>query len=655
MKGSPLTEAVSDNPALEISVLYVEEDARTRDLFSSFLEAQVTQLQTASTGQEGLIAFEHFQPDIVLTNITLPELDGFEMIRAIREASSEVKFIIISDRSEYENLLHAMELGVSSYLLKPIDMSKLITTLRDIADQVLLRRQLLATREVARDAEERLRLALEAARIGWWEWDVPSGEVTCSENKATMIGYSPEEFPKQVYDVTALIHPGDYESAMDAMRLHLTGNRKLYLTRYRIRTKDGGYRWYFDKGRVVERNEDGSPRKLIGTVQDVTDQVAQEEKIVDQARRLQETNTRLTELNRFKEIMTSMIVHDLKNPLGAIINLTEESVNEESRRIIQQAGRQMLNMVLNILDVQKADESRVELRICGHALACIAKAALDSVEFLISEKKLHVENTIPDDLYAEIDRDIIERVLSNLLTNAIKYTPVGGKISLAAAPEADTADPMIRVSVADTGPGIPEADREKIFSRYHQVEARSSGRIRSTGLGLTFCKTMVEAHSGEISVESAPGTGSTFSFTVPAGSAPEEQAPAEETPEIPPLRILLVEDNIVNQAVASGILIRWGHQVIVAGNGAEALETLRGTEFDLVLMDMTMPDMDGLEATRRIRALDSPLNRVPVIALTAGSPEGNRDQCIEGGMNGFATKPFTRSTLYTEIARVLNR
>jgi signal transduction histidine kinase len=233
--------------------------------------------------------------------------------------------------------------------------------------------------------------------------------------------------------------------------------------------------------------------------------------IIEQARELKTINEKLLEMDKFKQGVTSMIVHDLKNPINAIINAGSGNPEKQLTRI-KQTGRQMLNLVLNILDVSKYEETEIPLTIENHNLLGIASRATDQVFFLSSEKNITITNSISPKLGVRADAEIIERVFVNILTNAIKFTPNNGQIVLDSERDVEK---WLKISIADNGIGIPADKTHLVFQKFGQVLAKNSGSVRSTGLGLTYCKMMVEAHGGTIGVESEFEKGSKFWFTLP--------------------------------------------------------------------------------------------------------------------------------------------
>jgi len=240
--------------------------------------------------------------------------------------------------------------------------------------------------------------------------------------------------------------------------------------------------------------------------------------IIEQAKELKTSNDRLVEMDNFKQGLTNMIVHDLKTPINVIINSSDSDPANQLMRI-KQMGKQMLNLVLNILDVNKYEETKIVLNTETICLLDLAIHAIDNIQFLTDEKNITVLNRIQSNFSINADYEMVERVFVNLLTNAIKYTPNNGCIIIDATKNSLNMEvPFVKVSIADNGIGIAPDKIDFVFQKFGQVVAKNSGSVRSTGLGLTYCKMVVEAHGGEISVVSEPEKGSTFWFTLPDGN-----------------------------------------------------------------------------------------------------------------------------------------
>lgn len=264
----------------------------------------------------------------------------------------------------------------------------------------------------------------------------------------------------------------------------------------------------------------------------------QKEEIETQAEELKTTNEKLVELDEFKQGMTGMIVHDLKNPLNGILNVSKSYAPEKQVVRMKQTGKQMLNMVLNILDVNKFEDSQMTVNKMAVSLVQIANAAMSGIRFLAQQKNLTIHNTISPIIAVNADHEIIERIFINLLTNAIKYTPNNGEISLNAE-IIGVEHKFAKISVSDTGEGIPQDKLHLVFEKFGQVSAKTSGNVQSTGLGLTFCKMAVEAHEGEIDVKSELNKGTTFWFTLQVTNDELVQQPENIILELKPEKVSL--------------------------------------------------------------------------------------------------------------------
>jgi len=244
----------------------------------------------------------------------------------------------------------------------------------------------------------------------------------------------------------------------------------------------------------------------------------QKEELKTQADALKATNDQLIEMDRFKQGLTSMLVHDLKNPLNAIINIPDNQIEKHLLRV-KQSGKQMMNLVMNILDVHKYEETAMNLNLENHNVQKIIEKAVEEVLFLSDEKNIAIVNENKMDSVVKCDAEVIERVIVNILTNAIKFTPNYGKITIVSIPVFDNAvidkAVSIKIDISDSGQGIPSDKLDFVFQKFGQVVAKNSGSMRSTGIGLSFCKLAIEAHGCEIGVVSQLGKGSTFWFTVP--------------------------------------------------------------------------------------------------------------------------------------------
>ena len=391
------------------------------------------------------------------------------------------------------------------------------------------------------------------------------------------------------------------------------------------------------------------------------------------AAELQKARDGALEASRAKSEFLANMSHEIRTPMNGIIGMQSlalsASSSEDSVSYLEAAQRSAhsLMYILNdILDISKIEAGRVEIDSAPFSLRSSINDVLQLVQPRAQEKGLQLVCTLsevtPDALVADALR--IRQVLTNLLANAVKFTDQGW-IELRVDSLPNGPDQLqLEIVVTDTGIGICPEKQRVIFESFRQADSSTTRQYGGTGLGLTIAARLVALMGGTIGVESTPGSGSAFRFTVPCRLAAEDSAaPPPRAFFIPTggaprrLRILLAEDNPVNQKLAQRLLEKRGHNVSIAGDGCQALEAATQEEpFDLILMDVQMPTMDGLEATRAIRQLESPArNSVPIIAMTAFAMKGDRDRCLAAGMNGHLSKPIDPAELCATVEGITNR
>jgi PAS domain S-box-containing protein len=476
-------------------------------------------------------------------------------------------------------------------------------------------------------------------------------------NKAfeTLFGIAREEWiGKTVFDLV----PGSTAGMMDAKDKELFASNAIqtyeaeFGNRKTGKMREGLY-W---KAPLTDAR--GEVTGLVGTILDITDKNRIEQE-------LREAKRHAEAASQAKSDFLANMSHEIRTPMNGVIGMTDLALELEQNptqreylRIVKSSAQSLMVILNDVLDFSKIEAGKLNIEAVRFPLGETIEETLKTLRSRANQKGLVLESNLQPDLPADVLGDPVRlrQILTNLCDNAIKFTGQGGVyVAVRCTPAAGGNE--LQISVRDTGIGIPSDKQEGVFEAFSQADTSTTRRFGGTGLGLTICARLVELMGGRIWLESAEGQGSTFHFTMQTQRADPVPGTATTAPSLmapvacQALQVLLVEDHPINQILATTLLKKWGHRVELAKNGQEAVDLFATRKWDVILMDMQMPVMGGLDATRLIRAAETAGQHTPIIAMTANAMDSDRQACLQAGMDDHLAKPFNAASLQAMLER----
>lgn len=508
--------------------------------------------------------------------------------------------------------------------------------------------------ESIRKSEEKYRKIMDNMELGLLEVDNDQRIIRAYDRFCKMIGYSEEELVGKI--APELFISKDYQSVLDEeheKRVHGKGSSyEMKLVR-----KDGSPLWTIISGTPII-DEYGSTIGSIGIHYDITERKQLEQEL-EKAKQVAE------EASQAEKQFLANMSHEIRTPLNAIIGMTHllfdtrpSQQQKEYLDVLKNTADFLHGLISNLLDMAKIEDGRVEVKKKPFDLVGLLRTTQQVFKIKLENRPITLDLMIDGQISGNYIGDdlLLNQILLNIVGNAEKFTQEGS-IDIAVKVKKEEAENVwLEFKVADTGIGIPEEKLDLIFQKFEQVTLHGN-KHKGTGLGLTITKQLIELQGGAISVKSHEGQGATFTFILPFQKVPDGITPLKKTPSSEGLvvsQVLVAEDNAMNQKYISNLLNKWSIPFVIAPDGKKAVELAQQQTFDIILMDIQMPNMDGYEAAIHIRNTENPNRKTPIVALTASAMIDQKNRAMAVGMNDFISKPFTPNHLLGTIQEYLN-
>ncbi|WCT10774.1 response regulator [Mucilaginibacter jinjuensis] len=636
-----------------INILIVDDREENIVALEALLQRNDIQLFTTTSPNEALKLAWDNQISIALVDVQMPEMDGFELVEMLKSNPRTRDILVlfvtaISKETKYA--VKGLGAGAIDYLFKPLD--PYITSAKVDSFIQLARSQA----ELKKKNEELQNYAIVVKN---------SADIICTVNSDTLkinsINPAVEKITGHVpasligKNITSLVSEAERPSFKEHL-VNVIADRTAYgVFECKFETVDKGLKWV--ECRVSYRSQ-----MLFINISDITNQKNYQSELIK--------SKEAAEYGRkVKENFLANMSHELRTPVNGIIGLSDmlrkTEMNDQQMGMIsllETTSQSLLGVINDVLDISKIEAGKFSIVRAANDVHGIIKSVYDLLKYKADERNiefiLDIEPSVPH--YIMVDSLRLNQILMNLLSNAIKFTESGYVKLKVSVLQTHVDKSKLQFSIEDSGIGISEDRIARIFDSFEQAEDDTAAKYGGTGLGLAIVKKLIELKGGELNVSSVPAKGSIFSFTnwYTLASRPNEVKPSKtNVKDLQPfnnVRVLVAEDNLVNQFMLSKILKDWKVEIEMVDNGRKAIDKLLENDYDLILMDTHMPEMDGYQATRHIRnELEEPKRGIPIISLSAASFDHEQEEALASGMNEVLAKPFQPYQLHEKIRKVL--
>jgi signal transduction histidine kinase/FixJ family two-component response regulator len=650
-----------------LKVLIIDDDEVDRIIVKRALKAtefeyEVVEYNEASTALENLKKNYY---DCVFLDYLLPGTDGLSLLKKARAEGVRSPMVIVTSQGDEKIAVEMMKAGAADYVIKTqINGHVVGQILRNVIRLQDIENQRYETELALKVSESRLAEAQRLARIGNWEIRLSDRSVYWSEEIFRIFERDQESFEFSKDNFMTCIYPEDH--ILVSRSLRKAARNELINIDFRIITPEDEIKYANSQGYAIF-NTDNKLVKIVGTIQDITERKRVEQELIE-AKRLAEESIKI------KQQFLANMSHEIRTPMNAIIGFTrillKNDLTAQMRKYLEAinySSENLLVIINDILDFSKIESGKLSFEEVEFSLLEVVNPIIELFEPKVKEKDLdlicNIEKGVPDQYSGDPFR--LNQVIINLISNALKFTEKGNIVlNIRLLEDTDTIS-TLEFTVQDSGIGIPDSKLDTIFDSFTQASSDTTRKYGGTGLGLAIVKNILELQGGRIYVKSKIGKGSQFIFNLPLKKnlarihhAPLAISHSEKTDiiDLSGVRILLVEDNEINQLLAETVLCSTGCEVTIADNGKIAIQKLQEVKVDIILMDIQMPEMDGYEATHYIRNnLDGPVSRLPIIAMTAHAMSAESSKCMQAGMNDYISKPFEAKDLYHKISTLIKK
>jgi signal transduction histidine kinase len=647
-------------------VLVADDNADMRDYMRRLLSAHYD-VQAVADGAAALEAVRARRPDVLVSDVMMPRLDGFQLVRALREDAStrDLPVLLLSARAGDEATEEGLASGADDYVVKPFSARELLAR---VTAQVALGR----ARRAERVAQESLRAVFEQAPVAVslvrgpeLVFELANARYEAMVGRHGLTGRRFRDvFPELPDDAPVL-------TMLAGVR---ASGQPFTASEYTVPLDRHGHGVVEDvifHFTCQPLNQGGRFDALVTVAVDVTEQVRARRAVEQLARREEAARRAAEETSRAKDDFLSTLSHELRTPLNAVIGWASllrtgrvaEPKRERALEIIERNAQSQAKLIDDLLDLSRIIQGKLTLAIAPLDVARVVEAALDSVRLAAHAKSITLESVLDSHATIVGDADRLQQVIWNLLANAIKFTPKLGRVRV----QLSRAESYVELTVADNGPGIDPAFLPHVFDRFRQADSTFQRSAGGLGLGLAIVRSIVELHGATVTAASAGlGRGATFTIRLPAavlrmesegsrGTARHRIPEGDAPPILRGARALVVDDEPDARALLDFVLAECQMHVTQVGSAAEALEALGTGTFDVIISDVGMPGEDGLSMMRRIRKLPGAAGRVPSLALTAYARAEDRNAALKAGFLLHLAKPVSPTDLVTAVGALLER